>query len=365
MTRRPGLAVVGATGAVGEVLLGLLSLRRDVWGEIRLVASPRSAGRTAMVRGEAVEVLALAEEAFAGIDVAVFAVPDPVSAQWAPIAAAKGVVVIDDSAVFRTAEDVPLVVPEVNAAALRIRPRGIVASPAGTTLAMIAAVGALHAEYGLAQLVVATYQAAGGEGRAGEAALRAQTGLVAGTAVGRQTGDLRALIADQGPFAAPLALNAVPWTGGLREGGWSAQEAGIRDESRKVLGLPALKVSATCVHIPVVRTHALAVHARFEREVTQEHAQDILRDAPGVVLYDDPSAGEFPTPNDVVGTDPVWVGRVRRALDEPDALDLFLCGDNLRKGAALNLVQLAELVAEELTAGEPAAEPTEPDEPAG
>ncbi|MFI2612583.1 aspartate-semialdehyde dehydrogenase [Kitasatospora sp. NPDC018619] len=354
MTRRPNLAVVGATGAVGEVLLGLLSLRQDVWGEVRLVASPRSAGRTAVVRGEAVGVVPLAEEAFVGVDVAVFAVPGPVCAQWAPIAAAKGVVVVDGSAAFRTAEDVPLVVPEVNAAALRIRPRGIVASPAGTTLAMVAALGALHAEYGLEQLVVASYQAAGGEGRDGEAALGAQTGLVAGTAVGRQTGDLRALVEDPGPFAAPLALNAVPWTGGLREGGWSAEEAGIREESRKVLGLPGLKVSATCVHIPVVRTHALAVHARFEREVTQEHAQDILRDAPGVVLYDDPAAGEFPTPNDVVGTDPVWVGRVRRALDEPEALDLFLCGDNLRKGSALNLLQLAELVAAELTAGEPA-----------
>ncbi|WP_030246473.1 aspartate-semialdehyde dehydrogenase [Streptomyces sp. NRRL S-350] len=349
MTRRPNLAVVGATGAVGEVLLGLLSLRQDVWGEIRLVSSPRSAGRTAVVRGETVEVVPLTEEAFAGIDLAVFAVPEAVSAQWAPVAAAKGVVVVDDSAAFRTSDDVPLVVPEVNAAALRIRPRGIVASPASTTLAMIAAVGALHAEYGLEQLVVASYQAAGGEGRAGETALREQTALVAGTDVGRQTGDLRAVIAEPGPFAAPLAYNAVPWTGGLREGGWAAEEMAIRDESRKILGLPGLKVSATCVHIPVVRTHALAVHARFEREVTQEHAQDILRDAPGVVLYDDPAAGEFPTPNDVVGTDPVWVGRVRRALDEPEALDLFLCGDNLRKGAALNLLQIAESVAGRLT----------------
>ncbi|MFD8086794.1 aspartate-semialdehyde dehydrogenase [Kitasatospora sp. NPDC059722] len=353
MTRRPNLAVVGATGAVGEVLLGLLSLRQDVWGEVRLVASPRSAGRKPVVRGESVEVVALTEEAFDGIDVAVFAVPDEVSARWAPIAAAKGVVVVDDSAAFRTADEVPLVVPEVNAAALRIRPRGIVASPASTTLAMIAAIGALHAEYGLVELVVASYQAASGEGRDGEAALREQTALVGGLdagrqEIGRQTGDLRAVIADHGPFAAPLAFNAVPWTGSLRDGGWSSEEVGIRDESRKILNLPALRVSATCVRIPVVRTHALAVHALFEREVTQEHAQEILRGAPGVVLYDDPAAGEFPTPNDVVGTDPVWVGRVRRALDQPAALDLFLCGDNLRKGAALNLLQIAELVAGEL-----------------
>ncbi|MFI6154058.1 aspartate-semialdehyde dehydrogenase [Kitasatospora sp. NPDC051170] len=352
MTGRPHLAVVGATGAVGEVLLGLLALRRDVWGEIRPVASPRSAGRTVAVRGESVPVLPLTEEALAGIDVAVFAVPAVVAAQWAPIAAAKGIVVVDGSAAFRADEDVPLVVPEVNSAALRLRSRGIVASPAATTLAMTAALGALHAEYGLAHLVVATYQAASGEGRAGETALRTQTALVTGTTAGRQTGDLRAVIAEDGPFAAPLAHNAVPWCGGAPgDGGWSGEELGLRAETRRILGLPALKVSATCVRVPLVRTHALAVHARFEREITQEHAQDILRDAPGVVLYDDPAAGEFPTPNDAVGTDPVWVGRVRRALDEPEALDLFLCGDNLRKGSALNLLQIAELVAGELTPG--------------
>ncbi|WP_395295368.1 aspartate-semialdehyde dehydrogenase [Kitasatospora hibisci] len=349
MTRRPNLAVVGATGAVGEVLLGLLSLRQDIWGEVRLVASPRSAGRKLVVRGEPVEVLALDEAAFDGVDVALFDVPDDVSAQWAPIAAAKGVVVVDNSAAFRMDEDVPLVVPEVNAASARLRPRGIVAGPNCATLTMIAAIGALHAEYGLSELVVASYQAASGEGRSGVDALRAQTALVAGTEVGEQTGDLRAVIADNGPFAAPLAFNAVPWTGSLMDGGWSSEELKIRNESRKILGLSALRVSATCVRIPVVRTHALAVHAVFEREVTQEHAQEILRDAPGVVLYDDPAAGEFPTPNDVVGTDPVWVGRVRRALDDPTALDLFLCGDNLRKGAALNALQIAELVAGELS----------------
>ncbi|MGW4895165.1 aspartate-semialdehyde dehydrogenase [Kitasatospora sp. NPDC004240] len=347
MTRRPNLAVVGATGAVGEVLLGLLSLRHDIWGEVRPVASPRSAGRELTVRGERVVVRELREEVFEGIDVAVFDVPEEVSARWAPIAAAKGVVVVDNSGAFRLADDVPLVVPEVNAAALRIRPRGIVASPNCTTLTMIAAIGALHAEYGLAELVVASYQAASGAGRAGAAALREQTALVAGAGVGEQTGDLRAVIADHGPFPAPLALNAVPWAGSLLDGGWSSEEMAIREESRKILGLPGLRVSATCVRVPVIRTHALAVHLVLEREVSREHAQEILREAPGVVLYDDPEAGEFPTPNDVVGTDPVWVGRVRRAPDDPNALDLFLCGDNLRKGASLNALQIAELVAAE------------------
>jgi aspartate-semialdehyde dehydrogenase len=348
MSGKPNLAVVGATGAVGTVMLGLLSAREDVWGEIRLIASPRSAGRRLTVRGEEVEVVALREEVFDGIDVAMFDVPDEVSAQWAPIAAAKGVVVVDNSGAFRMDEDVPLVVPEVNAPAARLRPRGIVANPNCTTLTMICGLAALHAEYGLRELVVASYQAASGAGQSGVDVLRDQLKQVAGTGVGEQTGDLRAVITDNGPFPAPLALNAVPWAGSPAADGWSSEELKVRNESRKILGIPDLRVSATCVRIPVITGHSLAVHAVFEREVSQEHAQDILREAPGVVLYDNPAAGDFPTPNDVVGTDPTWVGRVRRSLDDPNALDLFLCGDNLRKGAALNTAQIAELIAAEL-----------------
>jgi len=347
--RKPNLAVVGATGAVGTVMLGILSSREDVWGEIRLIASPRSAGRKLTVRGEEVEVVALSEEAFDGIDVAMFDVPDEVSAQWAPIAAAKGVVAVDNSGAFRMDDDVPLVVPEVNASAARIRPRGIIANPNCTTLTMMNGLAALHSEYGLKELVVASYQAASGAGQPGVDALRDQMKQVAGTGVGEMAGDLRAVITDNGPFPAPLVLNAVPWAGSLKEDGWSSEELKVRNESRKILGLPDLKVSATCVRIPVITTHSLAVHAVFEREVTQARAQEILRDAPGVVLYDNPEAGEFPTPNDVVGTDPTWVGRVRRSIDDPTALDLFICGDNLRKGAALNTAQIAEVVAAELT----------------
>ncbi|GAA1963890.1 aspartate-semialdehyde dehydrogenase [Kitasatospora viridis] len=346
---KPNLAVVGATGAVGGVMLSLLSARQDVWGEVRLIASPRSAGRTLTVRGRETTVVALDEEAFEGIDIAMFDVPDEVSAQWAPIAAAKGAIVIDNSGAFRMDDDVPLVVPEVNAAAARLRPRGIIANPNCTTLSMIVAIGALHSEFGLRELVVASYQAASGAGQAGIDALREQTARVAGTAVGEQAGDLRRVIGDTGPFPAPLALNAVPWAGSLKADGWSSEELKVRDESRKILGLPNLRVSATCVRIPVVTTHSLAVHAVFEREVSRQRAQEILAQAPGVVLYDDPEKGEFPTPNDVVGTDPTWVGRIRHSLDDPNALDLFLCGDNLRKGAALNTAQIAELVAAELT----------------
>ncbi|MEV0527047.1 aspartate-semialdehyde dehydrogenase [Streptomyces sp. NPDC050439] len=350
MTGKPTLAVVGATGAVGAVMLQILSQHADIWGEIRLVASPRSAGRKLAVRGEEIEVHALAEEVFDGVDVAMFDVPDEVSAQWAPIAASKGVVVVDNSAAFRMDPDVPLVVPEVNPHAARVRPRGIVANPNCTTLSMIVAVGALHAEFGLRELIVSSYQAVSGAGRDGVDTLRRQLKLVAGSDLGTSPGDVRRAVGDDtGPFPEPVALNVVPWAGTLRDDGWSSEEMKVRDESRKILGLPDLKVAATCVRVPVVTTHSLTVHARFEDEVTVDRAREILATAPGVVLFDDPAAGEFPTPADVVGTDPTWVGRVRRALDDPTALELFVCGDNLRKGAALNTAQIAELVAAELT----------------
>ncbi|MFD5554815.1 aspartate-semialdehyde dehydrogenase [Streptomyces sp. NPDC127068] len=350
MTGRPTLAVVGATGIVGSVMLQILSQHADVWGEIRLLASPRSAGRKLAVRGEEVEVLALTEEALDGVDVAVFDVPDEVAARWAPIAAAKGAVVVDNSAAFRMDPDVPLVVPEVNPHAVRVRPRGIVATPNCTTLSMIVAIGALHAEFGLRELIVSAYQAASGAGRAGVETLREQIALVAGTELGTAPGDVRRAVGERtGPFPEPVALNVVPWAGSLRDGGWSSEEMKVREESRKILDLPQLKVTATCVRVPVVTTHALTVHARFEDEVTVDRAREILATAPGVVLFDDPGAGEFPTPVDVVGTDPTWVGRVRRNLDDPAALELFVCGDNLRKGAALNTVQIAELVAAGLT----------------
>ncbi|MGN6244981.1 MAG: aspartate-semialdehyde dehydrogenase [Motilibacteraceae bacterium] len=347
---RPTLAVVGATGAVGSVMLDLLSTREDVWGEIRLIASARSAGRRLVVRGEEVEVQALAPEVFDGVDVAMFDVPDEVSAEWAPIAAARGAVAVDNSGAFRMDPDVPLVVPEVNAVAARVRPKGIISNPNCTTLSMIVAMGALHAEYGLRELVVASYQAASGAGQSGIDTLRDQIAKVAANPdAGTKPGDVRRTVGDLGPFPAPLALNVVPWAGSLKDDGWSSEELKVRNESRKILGLPGLKVSATCVRVPVVTTHSLAVHATFEKEVTQAGAQEILRDAASVVLFDDPAKAEFPTPADVVGTDPTWVGRVRRAIDDPNSLDLFLCGDNLRKGAALNTAQIAEVVAAELT----------------
>ena len=347
MSKKPSLAVVGATGAVGTVMLDILSKRKDVYGEIRLIASARSAGKKLVCRGEGLTVVALSPEAFEGIDIAMFDVPDEVSKEWAPIAASKGAVVVDNSGAFRMDDQVPLVVPEVNPEQIKNRPKGIISNPNCTTLSMIVAMGALHNQYGLKELVVASYQAASGAGQPGLDILREQMNLVANTNSGDLAGDSRKVIKDFGPFSAPLALNVIPWAGSLKEDGYSSEELKVRNESRKILGLKNLKVSATCVRVPVLTTHSLAVHAIFDKEVSRQVAQDVLKNAAGVELVDDPENHKFPTPADVVGTDPTWVGRVRKSLDDPNAIDLFVCGDNLRKGAALNTAQIAELVAAE------------------
>ena len=344
---KPTLAVVGATGAVGTVMLDILSTRENVWGEIRLIASARSAGKKLMCRGEELTVIALTPEAFDGVDVAMFDVPDEVSAEWGPIAAARGAVVVDNSGAFRMDKDVPLVVPEVNPEDIKKRPKGIISNPNCTTLSMIVAVGALHREYTVKELVVASYQAASGAGQSGIDTLHAQLKEVAGKDLGSVAGDVRKSVSDLGPFPAPLAMNVVPWAGSLKEEGYTSEELKVRNESRKILGISDLRVSATCVRVPVITTHSLAVHATFEKKVTREGAQSILKNAPGVNLVDNPEKKEFPTPADVVGTDPTWVGRVRASIDDPHALDFFVCGDNLRKGAALNTAQIAELVAKE------------------
>jgi len=357
VTARPlALALVGATGAVGTVMIDILNGRRAVpWGEIRLVASARSAGARRTVRGAELTVAELAPEVFDGVDVAMFDVPDEVSAQWAPVAAARGAVVVDNSGAFRMEPDVPLVVPECNLDALADRPRGIVSNPNCTTLSMMAALGALHRRFGLRELVVASYQAASGAGQAGADRLSAELAAVAGKGVGVRAGDVREALAAAGldqhgsPFPAPLALNVVPWAGSVKADGWSSEELKVRSESRKILGIPGLRVSATCVRVPVVTTHSLAVHAVFASPVTVDEARATFAAQPSVVLVDDVTAGRFPTPADVVGGDPTYVGRVRQALDFPNALDFFVCGDNLRKGAALNTYEIAEALAAELS----------------
>ena len=352
---KPVLALVGATGAVGSTMIEIMDSRDSVpWGEIRLVASARSAGKVLRVRGEDITVRELAPEVFDGVDIAMFDVPDEVSAEWAPIAAARGAVAVDNSGAFRMDPEVPLVVPEVNADKVTDRPKGVIANPNCTTLSMMAAMGALHREFGLEALVVSSYQAASGAGQPGIDQLYAEIEALAGKGAGNVSGDVATVLTDAGvpvgsaagsPFPAPLALNVVPWAGSLKDDGWSSEELKVRNESRKILGIPELKVSATCVRVPVVTTHALAIHATFSRDVSVEAARKVLSAQPTIVVKDDPAAGEWPTPADAVGGDPTVVGRIRQSLDFPNTLELFVCGDNLRKGAALNTYEIAETVA--------------------
>jgi aspartate-semialdehyde dehydrogenase len=346
------LALVGATGAVGTVMIDIMNARSEwPWGEVRLIASQRSAGRKLVVRGQERTVVALSPEAFDGVDIAMFDVPDEISAQWAPVAASRGAVVVDNSGAFRMADDVPLVVPECNLDKINDRPRGIIANPNCTTLSMMAALGALHRAFTLTELVVASYQAVSGAGVAGVERLYAELAAVVGKGVGVRAGDVRealeaaGLAQSESPFPAPLALNVVPSAGSYKGDGWFSEELKVRNESRKILGIPDLRVSATCVRVPVVTTHSLAVHATFADEVTVEQAREVFAAQRSVVLMDDPANNVFPTPADVVGGDPTYVGRIRQALDFPRTLDFFVCGDNLRKGAALNTYEIAEALA--------------------
>ncbi len=351
MSHRPVLAIVGATGAVGSVMRDVVSTRDDVWGEIRLIASARSAGRRLRVRGAEVEVRELTPDVFEGVDLAMFDVPDEVSAQWAPVAADRGVVVIDKSGAFRQDPQVPLVVPEVNPEQAAHRPRGIISVPNCTTLSMIVVIAALHRAFGLRELVAASYQAASGSGQAGIDSLYDQLGKVAGNrTLGQRAGDLRGAVGDFGPFSAPLVLNVIPWAGSLRDEGWSSEELKIRNETRKILGMPELRVSATCVRVPVITGHSLALHAVFDRKVSRARTPSgCWAGRRGWCWPTTRPAREYPTPADVVGTDPTWVGRVRQSQDDPHAIELFVCGDNLRKGAALNAAQIAELLVPELS----------------
>jgi aspartate-semialdehyde dehydrogenase len=344
---KPNLALVGATGAVGTVMIDIINNRPNIWGEIRLIASARSTGKKITVHGEELTVVELSEEAFEGIDIAMFDVPDEVSAIWAPIAAKHGAVAVDNSGAFRMDPEVPLVVPEVNPEQAKHRPKGIISNPNCTTLTMMAALGALHRGWTLTELVVSSYQAVSGAGAAGSDRLREEVAGVAGTTAGESSDDLKSFVSGVSPFPAPIAMNVIPWAGSLKQDGFSSEEMKVRDESRKILGIPDLKVAATCVRVPVLVSHSLTVHATFANPITASDVQEALQAEPTIELMDDPANGVWPTPNLVAGQDPTYVGRVRSSLDFPNSIEMFVVGDNLRKGAALNTYEIAELVARE------------------
>ncbi|CCH78194.1 Aspartate-semialdehyde dehydrogenase, USG-1 related [Nostocoides japonicum T1-X7] len=355
MPERPTLAVVGGTGAVGRTVLSLLRLREDLWGEVRVCASPDDVGTTVVARGEELVVQRLSRDFFDGVDIALFDLPPQLARTWAPIAVAAGAIVIDNSTDFREEHDVPLVASSVNPLKLRDRPRGIIANPGATALTILEALGVLHTQWDLGELVLTTFQAASGLGRRGTQRLYDEMALVgADRTLGRSPGDVRRLVEHElgpSPFPAPLAYNVVPFVGVGSEDGATSEETKVRGEIRKVLELPRLPISATCVRVPVVTSHSVAVHARFERRLTADDVRQALMDAPTIVVLDDIEHHEFPTPVDAVGSDPRFVGRIRQTPGLRNAIDFFICSDNLRTGGALNLVENAELVRPELHRG--------------
>jgi aspartate-semialdehyde dehydrogenase len=354
VSRKPNLALVGATGAVGTVMIDIINNRENIWGEIRLIASPRSAGKKISVHGEDVTVVALSAEAFDGIDIAMFDVPDEVSEIWAPIAAERGAVAIDNSGAFRMNDQVPLVVPEVNPEQAKNRPLGIISNPNCTTLTMMAAMGVMHKKWNLKELVVSSYQAVSGAGAAGIDELSAELAVVGkNSSLGTASDDVREALAAAGndlsdsPWVHPIALNVIPFAGSLKDGGHSSEELKVRNESRKILGIKDLKVAATCVRVPVQVAHSLTVHATFAESLTADAVRDLLEQQPTIRVLDDPANGVYPTPSFVAGQDPTFVGRIRQSLDFEKSIEFFVVGDNLRKGAALNTYEIAELVAKE------------------
>jgi len=350
MASKPTLAVVGATGVVGLSLLSLLPTRDDIWGEIRPIASGRSAGRRVSILGHDTPVRELSADSFEGVDVVVMAVPAAVAAKWAPIAVGAGAVVVDSSGHFTLAPDVPLVVPEINPDGAREPKAGIVASPSAATLMMVGALHSLHSAWQLTSAVVTTFQAVTDAGVAGALRLYDETMELAGNqSVGQSPGDVRRMLSDLGtsPFLAPVAFNVIPWVGDEAEDGATTTESMVRDELRRLLRVSYLPVAVTCVQVPVVRTHSVSLHATFAAETDRDDAVRILTESSNSVVVLDDSANSlddaWPTPVDVVGADPIFAGRVRRSEGFPNSIELFICADNLRKGSALNLLQLAEL----------------------
>ena len=326
------IGVLGATGAVGEEILHLLRERQLPVEELRLLASPRSAGQQVVWGEERLTVEAVGPSSFQGLDLVLASAGGSVSKQWAPQAVASGAVVIDNSSAFRMDPEVPLVVPEVNPKAV-FSHRGIIANPNCTTILLCLVLAPLEARRRIRRVVVSTYQSASGAGARAMEELQqlTRTMLDGGTPHSEVL-----------PFS--LAFNLFLHNSPLQANGYCEEELKMLQETRKIMGRPDLLLSATCVRVPVLRAHSEAVNIEFEAPLAADEARGLLAEARGVVLIEDHGANRFPMPIDVTGQDPVAVGRIRQDLSHPQALELWLCGDQIRKGAALNAIQIAELL---------------------
>ena len=345
------VAVVGATGAVGQELRRLLEDRQfPVDGEPVFLASARSAGTTLPWRDGEVQVRELTADAFEDVDVALFSAGGARSKEFAPIAAEAGAVVVDNSSAFRMDPDVPLVVAEVNPEAAAQRPRGIIANPNCTTMVLMVPAKPLHDAFGLEGVVATSYQAAGGAGMSGIEALLTETRkLLADPELLRFDGAAAEASIEPQQFAKVLAFNVLPHAGSFTEQRHTDEEWKLVNESRKILGIEGLRVAPTCVRVPVLVGHAIQARLTFASEVTRDAALAAMAGFPGMRVVDgtglDGEELAFPTPLASAGIDDVLVGRIREDLDDPHSLNIFVAGDNLLKGAALNTVQIAELVA--------------------
>ncbi len=332
------IGIVGATGMVGEVMRSILAERSGPGTSVRFFASARSAGKTLVWRGAEIVVEDAETADWSGLDVVLFSAGGSTSKRLAPRVAAAGAVVIDNSSAWRMDPDVPLVVSEVNPHALESIPKGIVANPNCTTMAAMPVLKPLHDAAGLRRLVASTYQAVSGAGLVGVTELDTQVRGTAADAARLAVDGAAVEFPAPEKWPVPIAFNVIPMNYEAVEDGYTEEEVKLREESRKILELPDLLVSGTCVRVPVYTGHSLSINAEFERELTVADAVGVLRDAPGVVVTD------VPNPVEATGQDPVFVGRIRRDPTVEHGLALFVTGDNLRKGAALNTIQIAELV---------------------
>ena len=331
MAKQLRVGVVGATGVVGKEMLATLAARQFPATEIRAVASARSAGKKIAYGADELEVRPLSREALAELDVALFSAGGSTSREWSPVAAELGALVIDNSSAWRMDPEVPLCVPEINLDAARSPKKGIIANPNCSTIQMVVALNPLHREARIRRVVVATYQAISGSGlRATEDFQQQQRALVAGDPV------------PEGSLQGQLAGNLLMHWKRDEASGYQEEELKMVNETRKILGDSSIQVSPTAVRVPVVTGHSEAVAVEFHSPLSAQRARELLEQAPGVKVVDDFAKGVYPTPVQVAGRDPVMVGRIRQDIGNPDGIQMWIVGDNLRKGAALNAVQIAE-----------------------
>ncbi|RCJ42261.1 aspartate-semialdehyde dehydrogenase [Nostoc minutum NIES-26] len=334
MTKSYRVAILGATGAVGTELLELLEQRNFPVSDLKLLASERSVGRTLQFKGENLPIDSVSDRAFENVDLVLASAGSSTSKTWAAVAVEKGAVVVDNSSAFRMNPEIPLVVPEVNPQAAANH-KGIIANPNCTTILMAVAVWPLHQVRPVQRIVASTYQSASGAGAKAMAEVKTQASAIL---------EGRSPVAEVLPY--PLAFNLFPHNSPLNDLGYCEEEMKMVNETQKIFGTQKIRITATCVRVPVLRAHSEAINLEFEEPFSSDEARVILSSSPGVKLVEDWGSNHFPMPIEATGRDEVLVGRIRQDISHPHGLELWLCGDQIRKGAALNAVQIAELLAD-------------------